>query len=230
MQNEEAQLAAGALRDGLARINTNEHPAYVSTLVGTFTGAINEAHQAAVQLTADRAELRAKADLIPPAGAARIEREAQAEAEAKGKDSLNRARTATENLRRAALLDALPQPAPEREQLGRSELSEILGTGSPEQIMERVHRVAERGSRDAVAALLSPYGRAILETRGLVGSDLEGAIASARKVVVESAADNAGRHTEKELRSARLFRSVGDLEASIAASSFYLGAAGIRHA
>jgi hypothetical protein len=230
MEHEAAALAAGALSEALAKIETSDHPAYVEQLVGAYRGSVREALTSGEQLRADREELRAKADLLPPAGAARLEREAKAEAEARSKDAMQKARIAAESLRRAALLDAQPKPNKEREVLGREELSMLVGNGSAAQIMAAIHRVAERGSRDAVAALGSDFGRALIESRGLVGRDLDDALSSARKVIVETAETNKARHTPAELRAARLWKSVGELDAATAAASFALGTAGISHA
>jgi hypothetical protein len=227
---EALQMARTSLDSAVLGINTDAHPAYVKELVTGFHGHVGNALAAGAQLAADRAELRAKADLLPPAGAERLGREAQAEAEAAAKDAMRRARQSAEALRRAAMLEAMPQIDSAREQLSRSELDMLVGTGSPAELLVRVHRIAEAGSRDAVAALLSPYGRSLLQTRGLSGSDLDGALTSAQKVVVESAEANAARHTPAELRSARLWKAVGELDGATAATSFALGHIGIHHA
>lgn len=230
MNTEAAELAAGALTDSLAGIDMNEHENYVRELVGAYRGHVREALAAGAQLEADRAELRSKSDLIPPAGAQRLEREAHAEATDRAKSAMDKARASVENLRRAALLDAQPKPDKEREGLGRDELNMIVGSGSPAELMTRVHRVASTGSRDAVAALMSPFGRSLLYARGLAGSDLDGALASARKVVVESAETNASRHTAGEIRAARLYAATGGMDGAVAAASFALGHVGISHA
>lgn len=226
---EARDLARTTIDKAVLGINANEHPNYVREIVGALNGHLHGALAVGDQYTSDRAELAAKGDLIPPAGAARLAGEALTEAERNGKNELNAARQDVATLRRAALLDALPKVDPAREGLGRDELSMLIGTGSPAQIMTNVHRVAEHGSRDAVAALLSPFGRSLLETRGLVGADLDGALTSAKKVVAESAA-NRPWSTDAEKRSARLFAYTGEIDSAIASASFYLGTTGVKHA
>ncbi len=232
MQTEEtaAQLAVRTMNDAVASIDTLAHPNYVRELVGAARGHVNDALRAGAQLEADRAELAAKRDLIPSAGAERLYRQALAEAEQKAKTSLDAARSSVEMLKRAGLLAAQPTIEPAREGLCREELSMLVGEGSPAEVMTRVHRIAQSGSRDAAAALVSPFGRSLLETRGLTGADLDDALSSAQKVIVETATDNASRHTDAELNAAKLYGATGDMEAAIGAASFALAHLGVSHA
>jgi hypothetical protein len=228
MQKEETagQLAARTLNESLASIDTSG-PGYVRELVGAFRANVTEALQAGAQLESDRAELTAKADLIPAAGAARLAREAEAEAKERAKSALNNARSAAATLRRAALLEVQPQVKPEREALSRGELEMLIGEGTPDQLSLRIANIAASGSRDALGALNSDYGRALLRSRGMEGRDLDEALTSARRVIAETALENPGRHSEKELAAARLYRSTGELANAVAASSFYLGHIGL---
>lgn len=226
---EAIQMARASIDSAVLKIDTTSHPNHVRAIVGDYHRAAREAIASGEQLRADRAELASKADLILPAGAARLEREARAEASHNAKTALNGARSQVEILRRAAMLETLPKVDKERELLGRSELDLVLGTGSPEQLLARVHDVAQSGSRDSVAALLSPFGASILKAKGLTGADLDGALQSARKVVVETAAEK-DWHTESELRSARLYKTAGELDAGIASVSWALGHIGIERA
>jgi hypothetical protein len=222
-----AQLAAKALNDALGSIDVNDHPNAIHEHVGAFRARVNEALAASAQLEADRAELAAKADLIPTAGAARLAREAQAEAETRASTALNAARQSTEILRRAALLQAQPQVDKAREALAREELALIVGEGTPDQLAMRVAKLAESGSRDALGALNSSFGRALLETRGLAGRDLDDTLASAQRIIVQSAADNPGRHSEAELKAAALYVATGELDGAVGAASFALSAQGV---
>jgi hypothetical protein len=220
-------LATKALNEALASIDVNDHPGFVREGIAGFHGHINEALAASAQLDNDRAELAAKHDLLPAAGAARLAREAQAEAEARASTALSNARQSTEVLRRAGLLGAQPQVDKDREALARAELAMIVGEGTPDQLALRVAQVASTGSRDAVSVLGSDYGRALLSTKGLEGRDLEAALDSAKRIIVESALDNPGRHTEAELKAAQLYHATGELDAAVGAASFALGSQGI---
>jgi hypothetical protein len=224
MQKEETAhaLAIRMLNEASAGIDVQAQPSGVQKLIASFNDHVSDALAASAQLDADLAELASKRDLIPDAGLARLEREARAEAAEKSKAALHAARQTAETIKRAGLLGAQPQIEPARELLGRSELEMLVGDGDPVQISTRVAQLAERGSRDAIGALNSPYGRALLETRGLQGRELDETLNSARLVVAQSAPDNAGRHTESELAAAQLLKSAGDLEGAVIASSFAL--------
>ncbi len=231
MQNEAHQLASGALTEALDGINTSEHPPYVAALVGDFRANVTEALASGSQLLADMAELKAKSDLLPEAGRARLSREAQAEAETRAKAALNTARTSAATLRRAALLEVQPQVSKERESLAREEFALVIGEGTPDQLALRVAKLAEDGSRDSLGVLNSSYGRTLLSARGMEGRDLEDALSSARRIIAESALEHGeARHTPSEIRAAKLYRSAADLEAVIGAASFALAHMGISHA
>lgn len=89
-------------------------------------------------------------------------------------------------------------------------------------------RIASEGSRDSIAALHSDFGRALLQLRGLAGSDLEGTLSSSRKIIAEGVEANPGRHSAAEIRAAKLYKAVGALEASLGAASFAAHHHGIR--
>ena len=78
----------------------------------------------------------------------------------------------------------------------------------------------EEALRDAVAALGSDYARALLSAWGLEGRYLDETLASAKRVIAESAADHPGRHTEAELKSAAIYRAAGELDAAVGAADF----------
>jgi len=227
---EAIQFAGSTLDEALAGIDVLSHPVYVREGLDIFHGHVRGALGAGEQLLADRAELAQKADLIYPAGAARLAREAQAEAERNGKASLHAARTSIDVLRRAALLGAQPVLDKEREGMARDEFSLLVGEGSPAQLMARVAEIASSGSRDSVSVLNSSFGAALLKHRGLEGQDLSDTLDSAKRIVVESAATQPERYTEAELSSAQLYNSLGELDAAVAATSFALGHLGVSHA
>jgi hypothetical protein len=230
MQKDETalQLAARTLSESLAGIDMRAQPDGVRTLLASFKGHMDAALAASAQLDADLHELASKRDLIPDAGLARLEREARAEAAEKSQAALHAARQTAEAIKRAGLGGGPPQIDPARELLGRGELEMLVGDGDPVQISTRVAQLAERGSRDAISVLNSPYGRSLLETKGLEGRDLDETLASARLVVAQTAVDNPGRHTEPELTAAQLLKSTSDLEGAIVASSFALSTQNIR--
>lgn len=224
MQKEETAhgLAIRTLNEGLAGIDVQAQPSGVQKLIASFKGHVSDALAASTQLEADLTELASKRDLLPAAGYERLEREARAEAAEKSQAALHGARQTLEAIRRAGLLGSQPTIDPAREQLGRAEFDTLVGTGDPAQIATRVAQLAEGGSRDAIGVLNSPYGRALLETKGLHGRDLDDTLASARLVVAQTATDNSGRHTAGELAAARLLTSASDLEGAVVASSFAL--------
>ncbi len=224
MQKEESAhgFALQTLSQSLAGIDVHAQPSGVKKLIASFQTHVSDALAASAQLDADLAELASKRDLIPDAGLARLEREARAEAAEKSTAALHAARQTAEAIKRAGLLGAQPQIDPAREQLGRSELDMLVGDGDPAHIQVRVAQLAERGSRDAIGALNSSYGRALLESKGLEGRELDETLASARLVVAQTATDNTGRHTESELAAAQLLKAASDLDGAIMASSFAL--------
>lgn len=223
MKKEETalQLAARTLTESIAGIDVQAQPSGVQKLLASFKGNVDDALAASAQLDADLAELAAKRDLLPAAGYERLEREARAEAADKSKAALHGARQKLEAIRRAGLLGSQPTIDPAREGLARGEFDTLIGTGDPVQISTRVAQLAERGSRDAISILNSPYGRAALEAKGLQGRDLDETLASARLAVAQTATES-GRHTAGELAAAQLLKSASDLEGSVIASSVAL--------
>jgi hypothetical protein len=222
-------VATKALNDALSTIDVSDHP--VAEYVSKLAGHVQDALGAAAQFEADKAELAARADLVPAHGLARLAGEAKAEAETRANTQLNNARKTNEVIQRLGLLGAQPQVAKDREALGREELSLVIGSGgTPDQIALRVAKLATDGSRDALAALGSDYGRALLESKGLEGRYLDETLASAKRVIVEHALANPGRHTEAELKSAAIYRSAGEFNAAIAAADFAVRHEGLSHA
>jgi hypothetical protein len=216
-------FALRTLNESLAGINAQAQPSGVQKLLAGFKADLDAALAASNQLDADLAELASNRDLLPPTGYERLEREARVEAAEKSKAALHGARQKLEAIRRAGLLGSQPTIDPAREQLGRAEFDTLIGTAAdPAQLEMRVAQLADRGSRDALSILNSPYGRAVLESKGLEGRTLDETLASARLAVAQSATDNSLRHTESELTAAQLLKSAGDLEGAVIASSFAL--------
>lgn len=166
------------------------------------------------QLEADLAELDGKRDLLPAAGYQRLRGEAVAQADVSVHTARQRGMQALARLKDELRAAAVPKVDPQRETLARDELKMLLAEAPPAEVRARALRIARRGSRDATAALLSPYGRGLLETKGLSGRSLDDAMDALTKMVAASAAERAGS-TVEEIVASRAYESVDRLAAAI---------------
>jgi hypothetical protein len=184
-----------------------------------YKAAVDETVAAGRQLEADAAELYSKRDLIPEACYRRLQREMIAEAEERASGADLRTGAALERLRAAIDQDALPRLDPSREALARQELSLAVGEAQGSAAMSRVVTLAERGSREAAAALFSQFGSSLLEARGLTGRDHAEALQAARDVAAGVAAERG--ETATEILAGQARQSVGKLGAVKSAAGSY---------
>jgi len=189
--------------------------AAVAEAFGDFRKQIAEITDAGSQLRKDYAELESKRDLLPGAGFQRLRRLATEDAAVRGRDADGAARQALDRIRGELTTASLPKVPADREALARQELSEALG---PKPTLERIVNLAANGSRESIAALFSPFGRTILESRGVPGTDYVEALDAARQVAAATAVDRG--ETETERAASALLDNVGTLGAA-------LGAAGV---
>jgi hypothetical protein len=175
-------------------------PREVGDAAEDLQGALHEQLAIGRQLAADRAELDAKRDLLPPDGAARLWRDASQDAHARTLKAGRAADRAHQALEDALTAAALPTFDPRREGLARDECALAISGADPQ---GEALSLAERGNDEALAALLSPWGRTLLRSRGV--DNPEPLLRDVRKVAVARArarGDNPAAQALKDHMSA----------------------------
>jgi hypothetical protein len=186
------------------------------------TTAVRDVVAAGDQLDRDLAELDAKRDLLPQAGYSRLRREAEAEGRAREAEADARWRRSVAALRESLEQDAMPTFSPERESLARQELTMLVGDAQGQSAAAAALTVARSASREALAVLLrSPFGRSLLEARGLRGRELDEVLASARTVAAERALEEGA--SERERAAAAALRRLGEFASARGAASIGRG-------
>lgn len=194
-------------------------PAEVRAAASDFARAIRDKVSAADQLGLDLNELHAKRDLLPEHGANRLRREALADAEAKVADAERRQAEAMKTLR-AGLLDAAsPQIDKAREALARQELEVAIGNAEGGAARSRAVSIAENGSNEAIAAMLSPFGTTLLQARGVTGRDLEEVLHSAKVIARSKVTERGG--TARQLVAAKASTRLDRLASANSAAGSY---------
>jgi hypothetical protein len=135
-----------------------------------------------------RAELREQAHLIPASGLQLEEQKARREAEDRGHNLTFETKRAFAKLETSLIEDALPKIDPARESLGRQELDIALGDGQPD---AAALKLAGSGSREATAALLSPYGKTKLRALGV--GDVDRVLSDAKKAAAAAGSGTTAR-------------------------------------
>lgn len=153
-----------------------------------FRAAFSDVIASGRKLEGDVGELRKKRDLLPIAGYQRLKSEAINSAASFSAEADRRAAAAIETLRERLIDVAQPKVEPGREALARQELALALGEAQGNQAVGRAVILAQSGSREAVGVLGGPFGRTLLESRGVSGRDLAEAFSTIRKVAAHSAA------------------------------------------
>lgn len=142
-----------------------ELPQYALDAAQDLTGALSDALAAGRQLEQDRHELTQRKDLLPEDGYRRLWGEAHVDAKRKTQEAELVVERAYTRLQVALEDAALPTFAPGREQLARDEAALALsGSGNPETL---ARQLAMDGNEEALAALVSPWGRTLLASRGV---------------------------------------------------------------
>jgi len=159
------------------------------------TGAVRDAIGAGRQLEADRADLLRRRDLLPTDGYTRLWNEAHRDAKLKLDEAQGAANRAYSRLETALQDATLPKFDPSREQLARDECALALSNGNPE---AGALEFASRGNDEAVAALLSPWGKTLLRSRGV--QNPEPVLRDVRKIAVGRALDRGETPAAKALK------------------------------
>jgi hypothetical protein len=157
-----------------------EVPQEVLDAVQDFTSAWTDTIAVGRAFQAELDEIAARRDLIPAAGVARLRNEARESALSKTRELDHEGRRAYERLRVELENAALPRFNPAREQLARDEAMLALSAGSPADL-------ALNGTDEAIAALLSPWGKTALRARGV--RDVDRVLADVRRTAVARAVD-----------------------------------------
>lgn len=192
-------LVEGLIEEGSGPITkaglAGELPQDVLDACQDCTGALRDLIAAGRQLEADRAELTRRRDLLPADGYERLWREAHADAKAKADQGQRDAERAYKRLE-ASLQDAtLPAIPAGREALARDEAALALSVGNPE---AEPLDLAGFGNAEAVAALLSPWGKTLLRARGVRNPDK--LLAEVRKLTVARAIGRGDTAAARALR------------------------------
>jgi hypothetical protein len=183
----------------LVRANVEDHRAAVEDILS-----------AGAELERQLAEVERDRDLYNPQGVQRLRRERIDLAEQAVAEAGHRAERALAELRVNLGEAVIPRVPTEREHLARQELAMLLDARG-QSLVSTALAVANGESREALAALLSPFGRALLMARGVTGIDLEQVMRSVRTIAVQTADLHPGRHTGAELTAAAALRSVDGL-------------------
>ena len=166
----------------LSAASRGDLPRPVLEAAGDVCGNLSDTLAIGRQLEADLAELEARRDLLPVDGFRRLRADAIADAKKKLAELEPVTDRAVERLE-VSLQDAvMPTFQPSREQLSRDECSLALGFGNPELA---AHALARDGSPEALAALLSPWGRTVLRARGV--HDVDRVIREVRQIAIAQA-------------------------------------------
>lgn len=205
--------------DGLG-LTSDVMPVAVRDALGDYRRAIRDGMSAADQLEADLAELKAKADLVPPHGLERLRGEAVADAEQRNGEAYQRATKAMDTLKAEVREAALPKVPREREQLARDELLVAFADAKGAAARTRAVDLAQTGNAEVVGALLSSYGTTLLQARGLGGRDLQETLDSVKTLAASVASERAT--TPRELIAAKAFGRLDRLAAAKGAMGSHL--------
>jgi hypothetical protein len=215
---DRAALVEAVLRDVGPVLNSSELSQGARDAYADATRAVRDLVAAGDQRDRDLAELEAKRDLLPQAGYGRLRAELEAEGRAREADADARWNRSTAALRESLEADALPTFEPERESLARDELALLLGDARGPAAAGAALGIARSGSREALAVMLrSPFGRSLLEARGLRGRELEQTLSSARTIAAERTLDEGA--TERERAAAAALKRLGEFSSVRGAAS-----------
>jgi hypothetical protein len=155
-----AQIAQSVLSETASelQLGSDALPRQARDAFHDFVAAVGDLIQTGRQLQADYAELDAKRDLVPVDGWKRLRDQAIGEAQERSDGADRRARLAFDTLKAELQTAALPKVDEKREGLARQEFVDGLGDARGSAVRQRVVDLAQNGSREALAALLSPYG------------------------------------------------------------------------
>lgn len=164
-------------------LHSGELPEAVNLAAGDFSGAIADVLNTGRQLEADLAELHAKRSLVPEAGQRELRQAAIDDARKRADQAGRDAESAIATIRTGLLDAAMPTLDPRREALARAEAELALGDSRGEQAAGRVLEMAERGSPESQAVLMTDWGQTLLRAHEVDGRTLE----TARTVIAASA-------------------------------------------
>lgn len=166
--------------------------------VQDLVGAARDALEAGRQLDSDLRDLERRRDLLPPDGFGRLVRDAKRVAAEAADEAQHAMDGALRRLEAALVEDALPRVDPAREGIARDEAMMTLSSGDA---ATTAMQIAQTGSDEALAALLSPWGRAALAARGVhnVDATLRDVHKVARARVVERGDTTAARLLRRHL-------------------------------
>jgi hypothetical protein len=162
------------------QLNSDHLSRPVRDRLGGYENAIDDQIKTGQQLEADYAELNAKKDLVPVEAWDRLREQAIAEAQQRSDAADRRAERELAGLIAEVKSDALPRLDPKREPLARQELEAGLGNKTGQAARSAVMDLAQHGSREALSALFTDYGRTLLAGRGVTGPDLDETLENAR--------------------------------------------------
>jgi hypothetical protein len=217
-----AELAENVISDVTRELalTSDALPQQVRDAHDDYTTAIGDIISTGRQLKTDLDELEAKRDLIPQNGADRLRLEAKNDAGRKYQEADRRAEQSLDRLRDSLLDAALPKLDPKREQLARDELQVALGNAQGPGAAGAAATLATHGSREAVAALFSPFGRTLLASRGVKGPELNRLFDDLRRIAATAAIEHAT--TPGEILAGRALRKVNALGAARGAAGSYV--------
>jgi hypothetical protein len=195
----------------------------VHDAAGDFRAAFTDQIAVGRKLEGDVAELRKKRDLLPAAGYRRLRGEAISAAAQFSAQADKSAAAAIESLRERLTDAAQPRLDPAREGLARQETTLALGEAKGDHAAGRAITIAQSGSREAVAALNSPFGETLLQSHGVSGRTLTETRAAIRKLAARMALEKSAN--VEEILAAKVLERVDSLGAVRgAASSYVIGA------
>ena len=208
------------INEARAELTSADLPANVVSSYADFANAVQTANGAGDQFASDMADLAEKRVLLPPAGHAHLASAALNDATETSGSAYRDAQRAHASLLDALTTAALPALDSSREALARQEAETALSRADKNTVVNQAVRLAGGASREAAAALLSPWGRTLLESRGVEGGDLERAFSEIRQAAAQ-AASNHGT-TKREKAAAAGLQAARKVESAVGASSSYV--------
>lgn len=199
-------------------LNSRDLPLEVHNAVADAVSPIKDTIDVGRLYESQRADILKDADLRPAAGTQRLLREAKARAEAIATQADRDGERAIEVLRERLTDAAQPTMDWSRESLARQELL-IAFEGAKGAGAESVARkIAMYGSREAAAALITPFGRTLLAARGV--KNLDSIFREVRDLNVAAAPGRAA--TNRELIAAKALTGLAGLGAAKGAAGSYV--------
>lgn len=181
--------------------DTAGYPAEIRAAFDDYSAAVAEILTVGAELEGQLADLDRDRDLYPAQGYQRLRGERVNDAIAASREAERRAEAAAGELRERLADQVVPRVPESREMLARQELQMLLDVPGVDARTAAI-RVANGDTRDGLAALMSPFGRALLQSRGVYGRDLDETMAAVRSIAIGTAAQHPGRHTGAELTAA----------------------------